>query len=68
MATAPIAGNGVWTMYSTDSGTIAIHTVPLSNGEVLIWERPGNREEAVSLEELALVDQCSAHPGVLTSS
>ena len=39
---------GGWTLLSTDTGNTMIHATPLSNGQVLILERPGNREAPVS--------------------
>ncbi|KAK9795594.1 hypothetical protein WJX73_004039 [Symbiochloris irregularis] len=36
--------SGAWTMYSTDSGTVAIHTAQMPTGEVIIYSRPDNRE------------------------
>ena len=47
MATATIIGQGGWTMFSLDTGVIAIHAIPMPTGEVAFFERPGNREEAV---------------------
>ena len=45
-ATPPTVGG--WTLLSTDTGNTMIHATPLSNGQVLVLERPGNREAPVS--------------------
>ena len=47
-AAVPAGTNGGWVTYSTDSGVEVIHAIPLSNGQVLFMERPGNRESPVS--------------------
>ena len=35
-------------MYSTDSGTVAIHMIVIPNGQILFFERARNRENPVS--------------------
>lgn len=54
-AVAANTSTGGWTLYSTNSGSIAIHATPLSNGQVNFIERPGNREAIVSLRSFRLL-------------
>ena len=44
-ATPPTIGG--WTLLTADTGNTMIHAIPLSNGQILIMERPGNRESPV---------------------
>lgn len=49
-ATPPTQGG--WTLLTPDTGNTMIHAIPLSNGQILIMERPGNRESPVSSHTL----------------
>ena len=42
-----MTGAGGWTLFSTDSGVTVIHATPIPNGQVFVYDRPGNRETRV---------------------
>ncbi|KAK9809424.1 hypothetical protein WJX73_005866 [Symbiochloris irregularis] len=47
-----ITGQGGWTLVSTDTGVTVIHALPMPDGEVFFWDRPGNREQVPLLASI----------------